>query len=115
MSDKDANDNGRVNLKNWGMGILAAVVVSLLGWIGLSNLQSLSFQAAVQPQIATLVADTKETKQVVNDMKVEMSGYATKEQLAGEIRGLKDDLQEMEIELVRVCTLAGLPECSRSN
>lgn len=115
MGNESTNDTGRVNLKNWGLGILAALIVSLLGWIGLSNLQSLAFQAAVQPQIATLVDDAKATKATVNDIKVEMKGYATKEQLASEVRRLEEGIREMELELVRICTLAQLQECNRGN
>lgn len=114
MSDNHNNGTGRTDIKAWGLGILATVIVLLLGWIGVSNLQSLAFQSAVQPQINTLVTDAKQTKQTVNDIKVEMSGYATKEQLASEVRNLTEQMQEMELELVRICTLAKLPECNRS-
>lgn len=95
-------------MKNWFLGVGATVTVSLLAWIGISNLQSLAFQSALEPQVQQIASDSKETRNAVQAIKVEMTGFATKKELASEAQRLEALIRELELELVEFKAKAGI-------
>lgn len=95
-------------LSQWAVGVSVAITIALLSWIGVSNLQSLSFQAAVLPKVEQLAVDSKETKHAVQAIKLEMTDFATKEDLAIQVQRLEASIREMELELVELKIKAGI-------
>lgn len=95
-------------LSQWATGVSVAITIALLSWIGISNLQSLSFQAAVLPKVEQLVEDGKETRKTVADIKLEMTDFATKEELVSAVANLENRIREMELELTRLKVKAGI-------
>lgn len=103
-----SNQQPSQTMKNWFLGLGAAVTMSLLAWIGVSNLQSLAFQSALTPQIESIATSTEKTAEDVQDIKLEMTGFATKKELASEVKRMESMIRELELELVEFKVKAGL-------
>ena len=108
MTNRNAASGTANTLKTWLIGVAVALTMALLSWIGISNLKSMEFQAAVTPQIQAISDTSKTTAETVGDIRVQMAGYATKKQLASEVQRMEDAIQEMEKDLARLCVVVEL-------
>lgn len=85
-------------MKNWLIGIAAALTISLMGWVGVSNLQALTFQAAMAPQIESIALILKETQENIIDIQIYRTNFATKKAMWAEVKRLDQLIDELQLE-----------------